>query len=470
VPNGDVISQNPTGGTQVASGSSVDIEVSIGPAPVSVPNVVGQAQATAESNITGAGLVVGTVSTNYSPTVPSGDVISQNPTGGTQVSSGSSVDIVVSLGSAPVAGPPACIEITPTNAGVNDQVTLSAYDASDNWVDMRNFTGIEICFDDDLCIFVGGGLDVSSGDGVFTLTSAILAGYKFDCAFDSTWFTLVNPSEGNPAFTSIAAAIAAGGNCSSGPSPVTVPNVVGQAQATAESSIVAAGLVVGTVTTNNSPTVPAGDVISQNPAGGAQVSSGSSVDIVVSLGAASVSVPNVVGQAQATAESSIVAAGLVVGTVSTNYSPTVPNGDVISQNPAGGTQVASGSSVDIEVSLGAAPTVGDPACIVISPTTAGPGDNITLTAYDSNNQFVDLTNWSLVETGPWNCPSDGIEQQADADGTVTFELTDCWYNDVGWEFYVWNDAEQRGVELGLVGGSSSHSTVAAAIAAGGTCQ
>jgi hypothetical protein len=353
---------------------------------------------------------------------------------------------------------------------VNDQVTLSAYDASDNWVDMRNFTGIEICFDDDLCIFVGGGLDVSSGDGVFTLTSAILAGYKFDCAFDSTWFTLVNPSEGNPAFTSIAAAIAAGGNCSSGPSPVTVPNVVGQAQATAESSIVAAGLVVGTVTTNNSPTVPAGDVISQNPAGGAQVSSGSSVDIVVSLGAASVSVPNVVGQAQATAQSNITGAGLVVGTVTTAYSSTVSTGDVISQNPTSGTQVSSGSSVGIEVSLGAAPTVGDPACIVISPTTAGPGDNITLTAYDSNNQFVDLTNWSLVETGPWNCPSDGIEQQADADGTVTFELTDCWYNDVGWEFYVWNDAEQRGVEIGLVGGSSSHSTVAAAIAAGGTCQ
>ncbi|MHC5155609.1 MAG: PASTA domain-containing protein [Planctomycetota bacterium] len=60
------------------------MEVSLGPAPVSVPNVVGLAQATAESSITGAGLVVGTVSTNYSPTVPNGDVISQTPTGGTR--------------------------------------------------------------------------------------------------------------------------------------------------------------------------------------------------------------------------------------------------------------------------------------------------------------------------------------------------------------------------------------------------
>ncbi|MHC4236891.1 MAG: hypothetical protein ACYSSM_01290, partial [Planctomycetota bacterium] len=129
-------------------------------------------------------------------------------------------------GVAGAAGEPVCLLISPSNAGVNDQVTLSAYDASDNWVDMRNFTAIEICFDDGLCIFNGGGLDVSSGDGVFTLTQAILNGYKFDCDFyndspppDSTWFTLVNPGEPSPPFNSISAAIAAGGTCSVSPPP-----------------------------------------------------------------------------------------------------------------------------------------------------------------------------------------------------------------------------------------------------------
>jgi hypothetical protein len=81
-------------------------------------------------------------------------------------------------------GAPVCLLISPTNAGVNDQVTLSAYDASDNWVDMRNFTAIEICFDDGLCIFSGGGgLDVSSGDGVFTLTQAILTATSSTATF-----------------------------------------------------------------------------------------------------------------------------------------------------------------------------------------------------------------------------------------------------------------------------------------------
>ena len=62
-------------------------------------------------------------------------------------------------------------------------------------------------------------------------------------------------------------------------------------------------------------------------------------------------VPDVVGQAQATAEANIVAAQLVVGTVTTAYSDTIPAGNVISQNPSGGASVAPGASVDIEVSI-----------------------------------------------------------------------------------------------------------------------
>ncbi|MHC4268581.1 MAG: MopE-related protein [Planctomycetota bacterium] len=65
---------------------------------------------------------------------------------------------------------------------------------------------------------------------------------------------------------------------------VTVPNVIGVDQATAESNITAANLVVVTVTTDNSDTVPAGDVISQVPAGNTLVQEGTSVDLVVSLG------------------------------------------------------------------------------------------------------------------------------------------------------------------------------------------
>jgi beta-lactam-binding protein with PASTA domain/CubicO group peptidase (beta-lactamase class C family) len=140
-----------------------------------------------------------------------------------------------------------------------------------------------------------------------------------------------------------------------GPTPVSVPDVVGQPQADAEAAIVAAGLVVGTVTTSTSDTVPVGSVVSQNPTGGTQVAPGTAVDLVISSGTPTpVSVPDVVGQPQATAESMINAAGLTVGTVTTAPSDTVPAGDVISQNPVGGTSVPPDTPVDLVVSSGPA--------------------------------------------------------------------------------------------------------------------
>ena len=63
-----------------------------------------------------------------------------------------------------------------------------------------------------------------------------------------------------------------------------VPNVVGMAQAAAETTLLAEGLTVGTVTTQNSNTVAAGNVLSQSQAAGASVALNTAVDLVVSLG------------------------------------------------------------------------------------------------------------------------------------------------------------------------------------------
>jgi hypothetical protein len=111
-------------------------------------------------------------------------------------------------------------------------------------------------------------------------------------------------------------------------------------------------LTLGAVTQQASSTVAAGNVISQNPAAGASAANGSAVAIVVSTGAASVSVPNVVGLTQAAATTAITNAGLTLGAVTLQASTTVAAGNVISQNPAGGTSAAQGSSVALTVSTG----------------------------------------------------------------------------------------------------------------------
>lgn len=151
-------------------------------------------------------------------------------------------------------------------------------------------------------------------------------------------------------------------------SPVTVPNVVGQAQAAAQTAITAAGLTVGTITNAPSNTVPAGKVISQEPAAGATAPSGSAVNLVISSGPQEASVPNVVGQTQAAAQTAITVAGLTVGTVVTAPSNTVPAGAVISQDPAGGTVVPLGTPVNLVVSFGAI-SLNDLASVVVEPAT-----------------------------------------------------------------------------------------------------
>jgi len=107
VPAGSVSSQNPTAGVGVTAGSAVNLVVSTGPVPapgpVPVPNVVNLTQTAATNAITGAGLVLGTVSQQSSTTVPAGSVIRQTPASGTSVSLGSAVSVVVSTG--PVAVP-----------------------------------------------------------------------------------------------------------------------------------------------------------------------------------------------------------------------------------------------------------------------------------------------------------------------------------------------------------------------------
>jgi hypothetical protein len=77
------------------------------------------------------------------------------------------------------------------------------------------------------------------------------------------------------------------------PPPVTVPNVVGMTNANAKSAITSANLTVGTETTASSTTVPAGSIVSQNPAGGTSAATGSAVSLVTSSGPPDTTPPTV---------------------------------------------------------------------------------------------------------------------------------------------------------------------------------
>ena len=408
VPAGSVISQNPSGGTSALPGTAVTLVVSLGVQPVTVPNVVGEAQATAAASIVAAGLVVGTVTTAYDANVPAGSVISQNPSGGTSALPGTAVTLVVSLGVQPVTVPTVVGEAQATAAasivaaGLVVGTVTTAYDANvpaGSVISQNPSGGTSALPGTAVTLVVSLGVQPVTvptvvGEAQATAAASIVAAglvvgtvtTAYDANVPAGSVISQNPSGGTSALPGTAVTLVV----SLGVQPVTVPTVVGEAQATAAASIVAAGLVVGTVTTAYDANVPAGSVISQNPSGGTSALPGTAVTLVVSLGVQPVTVPTVVGEAQATAAASIVAAGLVVGTVTTAYDANVPAGSVISQNPSGGTSALPGTAVTLVVSLGVQPVtvptvVGEAqATAAASIVAAGLVVGTVTTAYDAN--------------------------------------------------------------------------------------
>jgi serine/threonine-protein kinase len=132
----------------------------------------------------------------------------------------------------------------------------------------------------------------------------------------------------------------------SGPVTASVPSVVGLSLQEAISRLNNAGFHANPAYQDS--TAPANQVISQSPAPGTSATKGSSVTVNVSNGPPQVTVPDVVGYTSQQAVQALEAAGfqVVQQPVSTDASQ---ENIVQSQNPAGGSQAAKGSTVTITV-------------------------------------------------------------------------------------------------------------------------
>ena len=144
---------------------------------------------------------------------------------------------------------------------------------------------------------------------------------------------------------------------SSGQGEVAISSVVGMDETTAYNTLSNAGFVpVKEYAYDN--TVEQGIVISQSPDGGALGKEGDSVKIVISRGPESaagttgISVPKITGQTEEAARAALTAAGLTAGSVTSAYSDTVPEGQIISQSPAEGSAAEEGAAVDFIISSG----------------------------------------------------------------------------------------------------------------------
>lgn len=97
--------------------------------------------------------------------------------------------------------------------------------------------------------------------------------------------------------------------------------------------------------------VEKGRIVSQDPAAGETVKTGSAITVNISIGLGDGSVPDVVGMDEEDAREALEAAGFEVGEVTTDESDE-DEGTVIRQSPGGGEQAEKGTTVDIVVSDG----------------------------------------------------------------------------------------------------------------------
>lgn len=257
-----------------------------------VPTLVGSDASTLDAATAGHEWRV-TRNEEFADGTAPGRILSQSPAPGTELARGGTIVVTVSLGPPPVAVP-------------TDLVGLPLADATARLA--------------------------AVGLGVGDVTRA----------FDETApvDTVLGLADGTP--TQIPKGSAVGLTVSQGPQPRTIPDgLVGVPAEQATASLEALGLVPKT-SEEFSETVAKGITLSVTPPAGSQVPKGSTVEVVVSKGPPTVTVPNVTGLSVVDAGTALEGAGLVVSGIEGS-----PTKKVTATDPAAGQVVRKGTKVTI---------------------------------------------------------------------------------------------------------------------------
>jgi serine/threonine-protein kinase len=267
-------------------------------AQVSVPAVTNLPQAAAEQALTDAGLEVGTVTTEASPSVAAGSVIGSSPASGAQVDEGTAVDLVVSGG--------------PDTLTVPNVVGLDE-DRARNTLEQAEFTG--------------------------SINSR-----QVDSLREAGTVVTVSPGEGEQAApnTPITLEISTG--------TVPLPDVRGQDESTATATLREAGLT-NVSTTEVDSAEPEGTVVGTDPAPASDVGSGTRITLQISGGTGEIAVPDVRGQDEAQALKTLEDAGFTDVSVDNELSDEVAEGEALGTRPVAGTRSAPDTEIILVIAV-----------------------------------------------------------------------------------------------------------------------
>jgi len=349
---------------------------------MTVPSLTGQYEGQAIDSLRFFGFQLGDISTACSDEVEFGRVISSDPSSGVSLPFGATINLVVSNGQ----------RCTPRTAPVPN---------------------------------LAGQFEWQAGD-TLRLADFIVGEITHECSATVGRDRVIRTSPAAGSVRNLGTAInlvVSTGSCP--PQTGSVPNVVGNTQAVATTAITNAGFTVGTVTTTCSDTVSTGKVISYSPSGTRNL--GTAINLVVSSGNCppqTGTVPDVTGKTQFKAESDIINAGFIVGTVTTTCSDTVSTGKVISYSPSGTRNL--GTAINLVVSTGSCPVA---------------DLEVSFKVRNQQGQFVVLPSTLVVPLG-----HSRVFELAINGGKPDYLVTLLDYDGHGIQFRVW----QKGKEEVLV--------------------
>ena len=276
---------------------------------VKVPDIVGMTQEEATKELEKKGLKLKVAAEKESTEYDKGVVIKQKTAADTKVPKGATIQVIISSGKAE--------EITiPDVSGMEeDEAKQKLKDAG--------FKNV---------------------DSAYEYNGTVPEGQVFE----------TDPAIGSKATAETKVTV----KVSKGTETVTVPSIVGLSEQEAQAKLSSIGLK-GSATSSSSPTVPEGQVMSQNPYAGKKVETGTVISYVVSKGQEEVVVPGLNGSTENQAVKALKNAGLKGTCLGYQYDDSAPAGTVINQKPAAGESVTAGSTVTYYLSNGPDPNKGD---------------------------------------------------------------------------------------------------------------
>lgn len=212
---------------------------------------------------------------------------------------------------------------------------------------------------------------------------------------------------------------------------VKVPSVIGKTKSSAKSTLESAGFSVTFEYGDYNDSVAADVVTAQSPSAKNKAAKGSTVTVTLSPGQKPITVPNVVGASQSHAESALAGAGLKYTYADSQYSDTVPAGNVISQTKSGET-VAAGTTITLTLSKGKqeiSTNVSKTVKLDIGEVNIT-GGSYSLVGSDGKTYASgsDVTSASVTVSGTMNCKTGTVtvtwkytEPVKDENGNVTGE-------------------------------------------------